>query len=362
MLSQLNRNFGRLGQRLNGLRERAERNGFVVLLERTALGFGLHDLSGSAGSVAYFALLSIFPLLLALVAVFGFLIGTEAARERILAILIPLLPVSSDVIVQNVDAAIKARGVIGVVSLVILLWSSLGIFSSITVAVNRAWGIREGRPFLQQTLLNLAMIATIGVVLVLSLLVTALAQLVAQFGVQFPGPQALTGNPLLSVLAGLLSLALSFGVFLAVYKVLPATKVKLSDVWLPALIGALLFEIAKSLFSWYIARFTNYSLVFGSLAAIVVLLFWIYISALLLLFGAELAAQYAAMKGDAPAAGLIAAEEPVVTIETLPRSTSETSHQAPAMAGRFSRFSVASFLAALLALVALVATVGRRAR
>lgn len=285
--------------RLAALWERANRNGFVVLMNRTLQRFGVDQVPNSAASVAYFALFSIFPLLLALVAIFGFLIGTAAAQERVLSFLVAVLPVSQDLIARNVTAAIEARGVLGLIGVATLLWSATGVFSALTSGLNRAWDVPEGRPFLQQKLLEMGMTIGVGALLPVSFLGTVLLGLIGELGSAIPGTVALRGSVLLAVLLSLLPLIFSFGVFVAIYMVLPNTSVRFRYIWLPALIGALAFEVAKSLFAWYVANLANFQLVFGSLGAVVAFLFWAYISALIVLFGAELAAQYSKMRAEA---------------------------------------------------------------
>lgn len=248
--------------------------------------------------MAYYVFLSIFPLLLALIAIFGFLVGTQRAEEQVLNFLNQVLPVSQDLIAQNVDAAIEARGFIGLASIVILMWSATGILSALTAALNLAWGVREGRPFFWQKLFELAIIVALAALLALSLVGAFLFQILRQIGQQIPGLQIDAFAPVLTILTTVLSFAFTYAMFLIVYKALPNANVRLSDIWLPALIPALAFDLAKNLFGWYIATFTDYRLVFGSLGAVIAFLFWAYLSALILLFGAELAGQYTVLKRE----------------------------------------------------------------
>jgi uncharacterized BrkB/YihY/UPF0761 family membrane protein len=79
----------------------------------------------------------------------------------------------------------------------------------------------------------------------------------------------------------------------------PAAKVRLRDVWLGALVAAFLFEVTKVGFSIYLENFSNYDLVYGSLGAVAAFLFWVYLAANILLFGAEVASEYPrVLRGD----------------------------------------------------------------
>lgn len=288
-------------RRLATLQDAINRNGFLVLLQATVEKLLADTVTSWAAIIAYYLLFSIFPLLLALIAILAFLTGTQVAQERVLSFLAGVLPVSRELIITNVEAAVQARGVIGVVSVVTLLWSATGILSAITMAFDRAWNVPVGRPFFWQKLLELGLVLAVGALLPLSLLGAFIFDVVAQVGMLTP---ALAGVRIVlaSVVLELVSLAFTFGIFLIVYKVLPNRTIRLGDIWLPTVIAAAAFELVKSLFGWYVARFTDYQLVFGSLAAVAAFLLWAYVSALILLFGAELSAQYARLRAMAVAA------------------------------------------------------------
>ncbi len=89
---------------------------------------------------------------------------------------------------------------------------------------------------------------------------------------------------------------ISFAIFLTIYKYLPNTKTYWRDVWLGAIVAAALFETGKNLFLWYLESFAQYSQVYGAVASVIVLMVWTYITALILILGAELASEYARMK------------------------------------------------------------------
>jgi membrane protein len=89
---------------------------------------------------------------------------------------------------------------------------------------------------------------------------------------------------------------MAFAVFLVIYKFIPHTDTDWSDIWLGALVAALLFEVGRNSFVFYLNNFGNFGQIYGSLAAVMVLLVWIFISALILIIGAEVASEFARMK------------------------------------------------------------------
>jgi YihY family inner membrane protein len=98
----------------------------------------------------------------------------------------------------------------------------------------------------------------------------------------------------------LISVLMAFAVFLLIYKFIPHTDTDWSDIWVGALVAALLFEIGRNAFVFYLNNFGNFGQIYGSLASVVVLLVWIFISALILIIGAEVASELARMKRGIP--------------------------------------------------------------
>ena len=94
----------------------------------------------------------------------------------------------------------------------------------------------------------------------------------------------------------LVAFLLMLTVFLLLYKLIPNTKTYWRYIWPGALLAAILFEIARTLFVFYLERFANYQLIYGSIASIIVLLVWIYYSSLIMILGAEFTFQYSSMR------------------------------------------------------------------
>lgn len=84
----------------------------------------------------------------------------------------------------------------------------------------------------------------------------------------------------------------TFLTFLLLYRFVPNTQIRFKDIWLGALVGTIAFEVAKNVFAWYVSSFASYSAVYGTLGKLVAFMVWIYISAAILLYGAEMAAEY----------------------------------------------------------------------
>ncbi|MBI4301723.1 MAG: YihY/virulence factor BrkB family protein [Chloroflexi bacterium] len=248
-----------------------------------------------AASIAYYALFSLFPLALGLIALSGFFLDPEEVQRRIMSSLGEVLPLSADDVSKTIQGVVAARDSIGIFSLVGLLWSATAIFGAIRRSINRAWNIEKGRPFWKQRLLDLAMLGVVGSLLFLSLGLTTFVRLISRVSLPQLGLEEVGQSLIWRFGTGLFPFFFTFGVFLVIYRFVPNTRVTLGDVWPGALFGAIGFDIAKNLFAWYVENFANYNLVYGSLTSIIVFLFWTYVSAIILLLGAELASEYSRM-------------------------------------------------------------------
>jgi membrane protein len=172
------------------------------------------------------------------------------------------------------------------------------MFGAISRAVNRAWNVEGGPPFYIAKLRHIAMALGTGVLLVASSLLITSRVFLAHVE-QFIGdvlPFLFLSNYVYLVFTELISVLMAFAVFLVIYKFIPHTHTDWSDIWLGALVAALLFEVGRNVFVLYLNNFGNFGQIYGSLAAVMVLLVWIFISALILIIGAELASEYARLK------------------------------------------------------------------
>lgn len=238
-----------------------------------------------AAAIAYYSLLSIFPLLLAAIAIAAYFVDSEWAIEQGSQLISGLVPSGTQFLSEVIQDIIQTRGEVGVLSILVLVWSGSRVFGVITKALNIAYHVSEPYSFLRRTLVELLMTFTIGVLFVLALgsrlLISFIEGLVEIRFLQQDVFYQFLGYAIPAVLL-LISLFLT-------YQYVPRRRVA----WWAALAGAVLFTVlfltAQPLFTSYIEIFANYSLVYGPLAIVITLVLWIWISANLLLLGGELA-------------------------------------------------------------------------
>ncbi len=189
-----------------------------------------------------------------------------------------------DLVKQTISDVIRLRGALGLISIITLLWSGSSLFSAVSHAINRAWNVAKERSFFINKARELGMALAVGVLFFISLGVTAVFSILAQ--VQFPD-----AGLLISLGSYALTFILTLGIFLLLYKYIPNTGTEWRFVWPGAVVAAVLFEIARHFFAFYIEHFGSYQLIYGSLGAIVILLVWIYYSAFIMLLGAEVGSE-----------------------------------------------------------------------
>ena len=264
----------------------------VRLFVATVEGAVAHDAAHRAAGVAYYSLLSIFPMLLGLIAVFGYFLPSVDFQERLLEFVGKNIPGAADVLRQNIMNIVTLRGGMGIISILLLLWSASAMFSAISLSINRAWDVHQHRlPFLLRKAREIGMVIGIGLLFLVSLGASSVISI-------FRRISDVTWADSLFVHAGsrLVAFLLVFLVFLLLYKFIPAVRTRWNYVWPGALLAALLFELSRSLFILYLDNLVNFALVYGSIASIILLLIWIYYSAFIMIMGAEFSYQYSCLR------------------------------------------------------------------
>ncbi len=267
-------------------------NGFI--------GFYQSDNLTYAASIAYYALLSLFPFSLLGLAVLGTATADEHDRAAVLQFVLDYFPRQFDFITAQLDAFRGSSFTLGVVGTLALVWGALGVFGAVTTAVNYAWGVEKPRSYWGHKLFSLVMMLVAGALLVAALLLVSASNIVGASwfaGVlsQFPGLVVLRGFALRHASTALFILVVGL-----VFYFVPNAKVRFRDVWIGAFLTGLLWKGALQGFSWYMRDMSRFTQVNGSIAAVVVFLLWVYLQAVILLYGVEFTAAYARLRRGRP--------------------------------------------------------------
>jgi len=271
---------------------------FGRALVRAAAAFVSSDSLTYASSIAYYALLSLFPFLLLALSIVGMVSSTGADRTAILDFVFHYFPRQFGFISTQLQALADSGVRLGLVGSVVMVWAAMGVFGAVTAAVNHAWGVHERRSFLRHKLVSFAMLVAAGLLLLAALImISALSVLESSWFAE-----ALAQAPGAPVVVRLLlrwaSLALLIFVVGLIFYFVPNAKVRFRDVWEGAILTGVLWQVALWVFTWYVRDLTRFRMVNGSIAAVVVFLIWVYTSAMILLFGVEVAAAVARLRAD----------------------------------------------------------------
>lgn len=270
----------------------------LILAQRSVFEFLDDDGPQLAAAISYHVLLSVFPLVILVVSIFGLIVDEQSVRDQVVQAVstyIPLTPGgqhSLQQLIMRMQGASAAVGLFGLVGVVI---SASGMMTSTRRALTRAWDTDDRRSFFKGRLLDLALVAVGGAVLIASFGLTILVRL-ARSG-SAGAAHALGSLGALATAAGWLvgfvvPLALAFALATLFFRILPAGGTRLGNVWQGALVAALLFQILKELFAFYLDHFAHYNAVYGTLGAAAAFIFFVYLSANAFLLGAEVASEY----------------------------------------------------------------------
>lgn len=259
-----------------------------------------------AASIAYYALVSLFPFLLLAISLLGVITADDADRVAVLDFVLRYFPTQLDFVTSQLDALREARLQLGVAGGLALIWGALGVFSAITNAVNEAWGVEKQRSFWKHRLVSFMMLVAAGGVMVVALALVTLVQMAQAtwFGAMLARFAWLTALQSFAV-RNLATLLLIVGVGLVFYFI-PNAKTRFRDVWVGAVLTGLLWQAAFQGFAWYVRVSAGVQLIHGSVATVIVFLLWVYVSAVILMYGVEFTAAYARLRrrrpDDVPAA------------------------------------------------------------
>jgi membrane protein len=263
-------------------------------------GFYDSDNLTYAASIAYYALLSLFPFFLLALTVLSRTTDDVSNRNEVLTFVLRFFPAQFDFITKQLDALRDESVTIGVAGTIALVWGALGVFGAISTAVNYAWGVEKQRSFWKHKLVSFVMLLVAGLILMFTLLLISASQVVGASWFA----EVLRVFPWLGVLRGYTIRNATTLLFIAVvgmvFYFLPNAKVRFRDVWIGAFITGLLWKGALEGFAWYIRDMTRFTRVNGSVAVVVVFLVWVYVQAVILLYGAEFTAAYARLRRGRP--------------------------------------------------------------
>jgi membrane protein len=282
-------------------------------LKEAGTDFLADDALTQAAAVAYYTALSFAPLLVLVTLLVGFVAGPEGEKKVVDEVAKLMGPGAGDVVGEIMGTgeetaedtpstgsdqadqqmqAVQGGGfstLTGIVGILAILWSASGVFGQLQAALNKVWDV-EAKPgqgilgYLRKRLLSVGVVFSIGFLLLASLLVTAVLNAV------------FTGGMLWQIVNFLVSLGVYIALFGLIYKFLPDVNIPWKAVWFGAIVTSVLFAVGKLLIGLYLGN-SNVGGGYGGAGSVVVLLVWVYYSAVIVFFGAELTQVWAKRTG-----------------------------------------------------------------
>ena len=273
-------------------------NSVVALGWRVFKELGDDDAAHLSAGVAYYSVFSVFPLLLGLLAISGTVFTSITLQEQFLDYVTESMPGSKEFVSKNIEELVRFRGALGIGAILGLLWSGSSAFGAMSRAINRAWDVDKDRPFYVAKTLHIIIALGVGILFLLSSFASVAIELLSNYSrdLGLPGHEFFLDFGLGNLMLKAVPWAITLAVFLLLYRFVPNCKTYWRYVWTGAVVATILFEASKGIFMWYLVNVANYELIYGSVASMMVLLFWAYVSAFILILGAEISSEYGRMR------------------------------------------------------------------
>jgi membrane protein len=285
------------------MKKKITAKGIWTVLKGAFSGFSDDKVTKLSGSLAYYTIFSMGPLLVLIISLCGIFLGEEAVQGKLYATLAGFVGADTAAQLQEIikNASIGGKGKIAaIVGGITLLVGATSVFAEIQDSINSIWGLKP-KPkrgwvkMLQNRFLSFSVIISLGFILLVSLAISGIIEgLNARLQAAYPDVTVV----IFYVLNLIITLAVTSFIFAVIFKVLPDAEIRWRDVAIGSLVTALLFMIGKFAIGLYISK-SNIGSTYGAAGSLVVVLLWVYYSSFILYFGAEFTKSYA-MEYGAP--------------------------------------------------------------
>jgi len=276
------------------------KNGFKFF-KRVIQDFGDDKAMKFSASLSYYTIFSIAPFLAIIISFGSFFLGRDAIQGELYPQINGLLGDEAALQIQQMITNIhlsKNSAFATIVSFIVLIIGATGIFSEIQDSINHIWGLKSKpkRGLLKMVLnrlISFSLIISLGFLLMVSLLLNTLVEALSNQLMRFLPNNGIYVVTILNNCILFILLALLFGI---IFKVLPDARIKWKDVMVGAVTTAILFMIGKFCIGFYLGH-SNLGSLYGAAGSIIIVMLWVYYSAVILYFGAEFTKVYAKLYG-----------------------------------------------------------------
>lgn len=262
-----------------------------ALCRQTVAQWQRHEASRLGASLAFYAVLSLAPLVILTIATAGFFVGRQAAQEQVMVQFQELLGAAGANAVRDMMAhaqSVRATSIASALGLITLLFGASQIFSELQSALNKIWEVDSFKTgglwaLIRQRFFSFGLVLSIGLLLLVSLLVSAALAAVGKFmGGALPLPEWM-----LQGFDFVLTVIATSALFTLIFHYIPDAPTDWRHSWVGGLVTAALFSLGKSLIGLYLGK-AGIGTEYGEAGSLVVVVVWVYYSSLIFFFGAEL--------------------------------------------------------------------------
>jgi len=273
-----------------------------TLLKNATLAFSNDNAFKLSASLSYYTIFALGPLLIIVISLSAIVYGKEVVEGRLVQQLSGLIGNDAALQIQNILSNAQqthASTVGAIVGFIVLFIGATGVFTEIQGSINFIWSVRA-KPkkgwlkYLLNRLISFSLVVGLGFLLLVSLIVNALLTLLSEtLTKKFPHFPV----GLFNLVNSLIILAVITCLFTVIYKVLPDAIIAWKDAWIGSIFTAALFLLGKFLIGYYLGK-SNLGVSYGTAASVIILLAWVYYSAMILYYGAEFTKMYALHSGE----------------------------------------------------------------
>lgn len=242
----------------------------------------------ASASLAYYTVFSIFPLLIVIVSIGSYLLDPTIIEQELMKALHQLFPVSQDFLVSNVEQLLKVRGSISIISFLGLIWSSTAVFTTLLRNINSAWPAAAPHSFIKMRLASLGILGCLAVLMILSSFSITIKNIIINLGI-FINLGFLDSFFFSTIFTLVIPFLFRIAIFFGLYYLVPQIHIKKGSALMGSVLTALIWQaVTAGLNSYLGMKLTQYQIIYGSVAKIIILLAWIYFTSWIVLFGAHL--------------------------------------------------------------------------
>lgn len=267
----------------------------ILALREAGLRFSRDGCAFLAQAIAFNSLFTLFPLVVLVIT--GASYFYPDSSQRVLDFVDTLAPTLHDFIASNLRSYFGGRVSSGIIAIAFLVWSGKNLFMALAYALDRALGVPKGRPLVHDIALSIVMLPIVGLLLIVAMALPILISVLVALS-KVPDQAFVT-----QILGYVVSLLMVFALTIIMYTYLPNRRVAWHFAVPGASFAALTWPIMQFAFAQYTTR-VNFSHIYGALSAPLALLLWFYLMGSIFLFGAQLCAGWAHLKGTTPVAEL----------------------------------------------------------